>query len=387
MSDFENIGDNSPTGADGTVDKAYEAFENGASIEEVNNILFGNETEPITSAPDDVNMQNADGVTYENDDTHQNVSQTDGPSGTPVPTNDGTYDDADNSQNGADSVINRIAENDDEKTGAAASDEKLFSQKELDLLVGRRLSKERRAHDLVKTDLDLALDSISKLLGVSREEALPSIKKAIYRREAEENNISDVDMYERLKIAEEKNAEYENAQRERNAAQDIEDFKNTITKQIENLSIGDSELARASANNEFNSLVRYFYDNPLTRDYCVSMAYDAYAKKNGVITPSQNPPTADAIPLGKGGNNAGNDVNGFSHKRTVGDAGPYNENNTKNGDILPQAVLNSKPKRVRENASSQGTAAPDSKMDIESMTLNDFDKIYEKVKRGETVMP
>ena len=356
MSDFENIGVNSPTGADGTADKAFEMFKNGASIDEVNNILLGKETEPQTSAPDDITKQNADGVTYENDNNPSDLAGADVGNDSKNETH---------SQNGADSVINRIAENDDYNTGAATDDEKLFSQKELDLLVGRRLSKERRAHDLVKTDLDKALDGISKLLGVSREDALSSIQKANYRREAEENNISDVDMFERLKIAEEKNAEYENAQKEREAAQDIEDFKSTITKQIENLSISDSELSKASTDSDFNSLVRYFYDNPLTRDDCVSMAYNAFAKKNGGLK------TEIDIP----------------HKRTVGDAGPYNENNTGNGYAPPQAPSIPKPKRVRENASSQGTAAPDSKMDIESMNLKDFEKIYEDVRRGKTVMP
>jgi len=112
----------------------------------------------------------------------------------------------------------------------------------------------------------------------------------------------------------------------------------------------------------------YFYDNPITRDDCVGMAYNAFVKKNGVITPSQNPSTADAVPLplGKGGNNAGNDLN---------------------GNTQAQAPSIPKPKRAHENASSSGAAAPDSRMDVESMSLKDFDKIYEKVKRGETVMP
>ena len=137
MSDFENIGDISPTGADGTADKAFEMLEKGASIEEVNNELFGTDTEPPASAPDDTSRLNADGVTNENDDAHQFDLQSNGPSGTPVPTKQGIYDDADNSQNGADSVINRITENEDDKTGVAASDEKLFSQKELDLFAWR----------------------------------------------------------------------------------------------------------------------------------------------------------------------------------------------------------------------------------------------------------
>lgn len=375
MSDFENIGVDSPTGADGTADKAFEMFKNGASIEEVNNVLLGKETEPQTSAPFDNSEQNADGVTYENDNNPSDLAQ---PS--QLPLHKGASDagtdgiDDGHSQNGADSVINRIADNDDDKTGAAASDEKLISQDELDLLVGRRLAKERRAHDRVKADFDLALDGISKLLGVSREEALTSLKKAIYRREAEEKNISDVDMYERLKIAEEKNAEYENAQKERDTAQDIEDFKNTITMQIGNLNIPDAELSMASADNDFNKLVRYFYDNPLTRDDCVSMAYNAFAKKNNISTP--HPSIAPQMPPSSQGEVNGNSAISSQNITASG-----------NGDVPSQAPSIPKPKRARENASSTGTAAPDSKMDIENMKLNDFNKILERLQRGETVMP
>ena len=180
MSDFKKTGDVHVEAGNPT--DAFEMYESGASTEEINAKFFSADNEHIS---DDVN---ADVGSEQSDD----VNSSDG---------------ASELRQGFDAYNNN--------TDAATTDEKIFSQKDFDSMVGRRLAKERQAHDLVKSDYDSIVKEVSKLLGVSTDDALRALQEENIRREAESNDVADVELFAQLKNAEKKIADMEEENRKR----------------------------------------------------------------------------------------------------------------------------------------------------------------------------
>lgn len=336
MSEFEKTGA-VPAEAGGTQD-AFDMFESGASIEEVNAKFFSSDPEQ-TSAED--NTDNAEGANGQTDDINTYDSSDDSASGQ----NDDNV--ANSSAN--DSAVRQAADG-NSKTDAASVDEKVFSQKDFDSMVGRRIAEERRARDLVKSDYDSLVDNVAKYLGVSGEKAIGALQDELLRREAEGSDVTDVDTYVKLKNAEKKIADMENENRNREQAAQFEAFKSAVTRQVSDLStvIGEEAIVNASRDNEFNTYVRFFYENEASRNDCVKLAYNAWAHRKGVPMPG----SADAA--GKG---------------------------IDSGKV---SVPKQSSKRVSENVSSS-VSVPDSRLNIDNFESDDFDKIMERVRRGEVI--
>lgn len=305
----------------GDTSDAFEMFEKGASIEEVNAKFFpGSDSEhEHTSAIDD-NL---------NDDDVKGQS---------------SEDDSGASQSG----VLQASGGDEKQTDAATDDQKLFSQKDVDGIVGRRIAKERQAHDLVKADFDSMAGEVAKLLGVSVDEALSALQHENIRREAESKDVADVELYSELEIAKRKIADLENESRTREQAQSVERFRSEITSQVADIAaeIGDDAITIASTDEEFNSYVRFFYGSEKSRKNCVRLAYDAWARSNGV--PLQGNAKASA-PV-----------------------------------VTSEGAPKQKPKRVTENVSTP-VSAPDSKLNIDNYEAEDFDKLMERVRNGEVI--
>lgn len=319
MSDFEKTGASNVETGD--TQDAFDMYESGASIEEVNEKFFPDSEQESTSAADDT-------VNAESDD--------------------GEASDALSDDEG--SAVNQAAD-DRNDTDAAGVDEKVFSQKDVDSILGRRIAKERQAHDLVKADYDSMVSEVAKLLGVSNDEAMSALQNENLRREAESEDVADVDLYAKLKNAERKIADMEKDARTREQNANFESFKSAITQQVSDISsvIGEDAIIKASQDSEFNSYVRFFYENEASRDTCVKRAYAAWAEGKG-------------IPL-KGA-----------------DATAQSKGDEPSKSPVPKQSKN----RVRENVSAT-VSAPDSKLDIDNFESEDFDKIYERVKSGETI--
>lgn len=317
MSEIEKSGESFVEAGD--TSDAFDMFENGASIEEVNAKYFSG------SNIDDEQASADDDVSHDPDVNGQS---------------------SDNS--GASQSVDTQASDGDVQTEAATNDPKLFSQKDVDGIVGRRIAKERQAHDLVKADYDSMVGEVAKLLGVSIDEARSALQKENLRREAESKDVSDVELYSELELAKKKIADLEEESRTREQSDNTERFRTEITSQVAEIAaeIGDDAITTASQDAEFNAHVRYFYDNENSRKNCIRLAYNAWAQSRGVPLP-------------------GNAI-GQGH----GDA----------SDGAPKP----KPKRVTENVSNP-VSAPDSKLNTEGYELEDYDKLMERVRNGEVI--
>lgn len=305
----------------GDTSDAFEMFENGASIEEVNAKFFpGSDSEhEHTSANDD--YLNDDDVNGQSSEVDSGASQSD---------------------------VLQASGGDENQTDAATDDRKIFSQKDVDGIVGRRIAKERQAHDTVKAEYDSMVSEVAKLLGVTVDEARGALQKENFRREAESKDVSDVDLYSELELAKQKIADLENESRTREQTDNMERFRTEITGQVASIAaeIGDDAITAASNDAEFNAHVRYFYENENSRKNCVRLAYNAWAHGRGVPLPGNAKASAPVV--------------------------------------TSEGAPKQKPKRVTENVSTP-VSAPDSKLNIDDFEAEDFDKLMERVRNGEVI--
>ena len=65
-------------------------------------------------------------------------------------------------------------------------------------------------------------------------------------------------------------------------------------------------------------------------------------------------------------------------------AGRSLQNNISENPVINDGNVQ-KPKRAQENASSAGTGASSERFDVDNMKLEDYEKINERVKNGETI--
>ena len=304
----------------GDTSDAFDMFEKGASIEEVNAKFFpGSDSEHEHTSADEDYLSDDD-VKGQSSEVDSGASQSE-------------------VTQASDGVV---------QSEVASNEPKLFSQKDVDGIVGRRIAKERQAHDLVKADFDSMAGEVAKLLGVSVDEALSALQHENIRREAESKDVADVELYSELEIAKRKIADLENESRTREHTDNIERFRTEITGQVASIAaeIGDDAITAASNDAEFNAHVRYFYENENSRKNCVRLAYNAWAHGRGVPLPGNAQASAPVV--------------------------------------TSEGAPKQKPKRVTENVSTP-VSAPDSKLNTDGFELEDYDKIMERVRNGEVI--
>ena len=161
--------------------EAFDAFENGASIEEINKIYFSQNNDQSTdeNVSDISAGDNADVTSADNTDNSESVRQADSA----------------HNERGTDTYVSS-------ETDVAASGKDTFSQKDVDSIVGRRIEKERRMRDSLQSDFDNYKIKVSRMLGVDLADVDSAIDNEMIRREMSDSDIDDPDLYMRARRAE-----------------------------------------------------------------------------------------------------------------------------------------------------------------------------------------
>lgn len=344
-----STGENTAVGT-GNGNDAFEAFENGASIEEINEKYFSQNA----ASDNDINGDGAKVVNPDNsvafDDSNVSDRQTDTSSDSPADGN---------------------AENSDVDT-------KVFSQGEVDAIVGKRLEKERNKRIALEDDLSGVLNDLSDYLGVEKGNVREALRKEKFKREAHEQGIEDTDVYERARIAESERddlkRQIDNAEIDRKN----KEFADVVLSQIHEFEKNNPgvDIVSVSKSEEFNATLRALYENPATRSRCFEFAFGAHGKAYSDVSEGDK------------------DVKSSPHQSPYGvsrdeQKGSSNHSVGGNASVASaDAIRRVNEQRAGEGASSSRSVnVADTKFDYDKMDKADFDAIFERVKNGEVIMP
>ena len=334
---------NNPTYESNTADvgsgtDAFEMFENGASIEEINNKFFLSEQGSDSDNSD--NDISAD--LNENQNSENNTAQESDNKDT-IGSNETSADDL---QQSADEQEN--ADADTVENGKP--DEKMFSQADLDSIVGRARNKEKGVRDRLQKEIDDVKKEVADYFGVSTEDALNTLRNEKLRREAEEKGYDDTELYSRMIKAENELAQFKEAQEEEKR----ETFVNVFLSDVENQlnSFGSSnpsvDIVKITSDDNFNRLLKDLYVNPATKDKCVEIALGAFGAK------SENAPV---------------------------------KTQAQEANAKKAAIIDANKKRVAESAQRVSNVSQPHTLDYDNMSVDDFKKLGERAARGEIIVP
>lgn len=309
--------------------EAFEAFENGASIEEINKKYFANNDQSQALNESEISAgDNAENSSPENADNTDSVRQ-------------------------AESAHNeRGNDGENAEESDVATSEQTFSQSDVDSIVGRRIEKERRMRDSLQSDFDNYKIKVSKMLGVDLADVDSAIENEMLKREMSDSNVDDPELFMRARRAEIERDELKQRLSEQNEADEKNKFAQVITSQLREFEVKNpgADIVKMSSDDNFNRILKSFYDNDSTRDSCVIMAARAFGY--------------DVIPESKDVKSSGISDGSSSDTRQIN--------------------------RERSSESAGHVRSPmstDKKFDYDKMSLSDFDDIQIRVARGERIIP
>ena len=312
--------------------EAFEAFENGASIEEINEKYFShNNDQSEAEIKTDISAgDNADNSSPENADNTDSVRQ------------------AESAQS------ERGNDGENAKESDVATSEQTFSQSDVDSIVGRRIEKERRMRDSLQSDFDNYKIKVSKMLGVDVADVDSAIENEVLKREMSDSDIDDPELFMRARRAEIERDELKQRLSEQNEVEEKNKFAEVIITQLREFEVKNpgADIVKMSSDDNFNKILKSFYDNDSTRDSCVIMAARAFGY--------------DVFP-----NSGSKDVNSSGNS---------------DGSSSDTRQIN----RERSSESAGHVRSPmstDKKFDYDKMSLSDFDDIQSRVARGERIIP
>lgn len=354
--------DNNPTGAyvnpgeAGSGRDAFEMFKSGASIDEINEKFFSSAADKATDA-------NVNSMASENSNAKSGSdSSSDSQNGFVNNENSGNADNVDNSlsNSGEEKGLSDVGhqprsgndtDNDSGNTDGAASDsaEKKFSQAELDQIAGRVRLQAKGARDRLEAEFNNFKSEVAGLLGVDSDKIFDALKEQKIRREAENEGIEDVDLYQRARNAEmelEKiKSQSENNQKEMRQREFLDCVENQLGEY--NRTHPDIDIVSVSESDDFNSLLRMFYANDSTRGRCVELTLNAL-----------NPGSVEVA---------------------------ANDNASGNETIVRKQVEANKRRQV-ESVSKNSVPQSAPRFDYEKMEAKDYDEIRKRIENGERIV-
>ena len=316
---------------------AFEMFENGASIEEINAKFFQSESELGPDTTDEVISADSDSLDADANEASDVNQQSDGNTEPSL-----MADNADEADDGADG--DAVADGND--------GEKIFSQSQVDSIAARARRHEKGARERLQKEYDSVMNEVADFFGVGTDSALDALRNAKYRREAEEKGIDDADMYARAQIAEKELAQLKEAGEAERQKQFVDTFLADVEAQLGSyVEVNPGvDIASVTADENFNRLLKDLYINPMTKDRCVEIAFGAF----GVTSHQSVAPTAPPQGVAKEKKAAAIDVN---------------------------------RKRAAESAQSAKSGVQSQTLDYDKMSLDDFKKLGERAARGEIIVP
>lgn len=240
-----------------TGDSLYEQYENGASIEELNAMLE-------TSGADALESASASGSEAGAANDSHAIAVGEAEQGRTASREQRTADveDANSEQspdNGAETQEQPEMTPPPEQP---ARQERTYTQKDFDRVIGRRVGEEQRKQAAL-------LEDLSALLGVESTQVADTIRRQRLEAEAEAKGVQDKELYARAKQLEQQQV----ALQEQQAAEQA--YRSKIADlQQQGQAIG-ADILKLSENDAFVSMVNSLYRDPATRGNAVRMAYHA----------------------------------------------------------------------------------------------------------------
>ena len=272
---MENLSTNELNGTAevGGGESAFEMFQNGASIDEVNAKFFssGSDNTEDTSATDDT--ANVDAL-----DASENRDE--------GADNDDGISSARQSEDAGDDVKTDEGANAD-KANTDNAEERKFTQAEVDAIARRARVKEKGAHDRLQSEYDDMASDVARLLGVDTSDIRNALKTELLKREAEAEGVDDVDLYARAKNAEN---ELENLKRQKQdevKQQYVQKFLSDVEVQLDEFTKlhPDVDIESFSKRADFNTVLKTLYSTEETKDSCVLKAFEAFGAVKKTVVP------------------------------------------------------------------------------------------------------
>lgn len=143
-----------------------------------------------------------------------------------------------------------------------AQKERMYTQKDFDRVIGRRVGEEQRKQAALIEDL-------AAVLGVEKDKVAETVRRQRLEAEAEAQGVQDKELYARAKQLEQQQAEFQR-QQAANAA-----FQQKIADlQQQGKAVG-VDIVELSGNDAFVGMVNSLYRDPATRQNAVKLAYNA----------------------------------------------------------------------------------------------------------------
>lgn len=145
--------------------------------------------------------------------------------------------------------------------------ERVFTQHDVDYLIGRKTSEVTRKHSAL-------LDDLSSILGVDRSNVINEVRRQRLESEADKQGIVDKELYARSRQLEEVNAQLLQTQQTEAVRQQ---FLGEVERQRQELAkrAPGFDMAAAVRNPQFNNMLGALYQNPETKERAVELAYNA----------------------------------------------------------------------------------------------------------------
>ncbi len=217
----------------------FEQYENGASVDELNELLA-----------------QKDGVSGE---TQTDIeTRTDGPNEDKKAERESAGEEDNTNENSRETV---------QETTNNKRQERTFTQRDVDYMIGKK------TRDLTKKHSSL-IDDLSVLLGISRDEVTNAVRKQRYEAEAEAAGVADKDLYAKNKLLEQQNEQFA---QERQEQQKQAQFYQEISRQISDFQkkVPAFDMNKAVENRRFSRLLSNLYDDEITRGDALELAYNA----------------------------------------------------------------------------------------------------------------
>lgn len=243
-----------------TGEELYEKYENGASIEDLNEMLergVSEESAPLSASGSDNETRAGNGshaIAVGERERERSVNR-----------EQRTADGAEtNNSSDVESGAEEPEQQQEEATTQqeAAPKERMYTQKDFDRVIGRRVGEEQRRQAAL-------LEDLAAVLGVEKDKVAETVRRQRLEAEAEAQGVQDKELYARARQLEQQQAEFQR-QQAANAA-----FQQKIADLQQQGKAAGVDIVELSSNDAFVGMVNNLYRDPATRENAVKLAYHA----------------------------------------------------------------------------------------------------------------
>lgn len=238
----------------------FEQYENGASVEALNELLAQTDSvsDEVQTGSENSGTQSKPESSGAGEPNKEKEAETEGSE---------QHDKTKPENSGADSRETTAKDFAVQEASDSKKQERTFTQRDVDYMIGKKTSELTRKHSAL-------LDDLSALLGVERDEVTNMVRRQRFENEAESAGVIDKELYVKYKDAAE---QLNKATRQHETEQRQARFYADINSQIAQFQkkVPTFDMNRAVDNEQFSRLLSRLYEDESVRDNALEMAYNA----------------------------------------------------------------------------------------------------------------